>query len=280
MFHGVTPGTEKTLLLMGIVNLTCDSFSGGGFMSAESAVEHALALLNDGADMLDIGAESTRPGSTEIPADEEIKRLTPVVSALLTKHPDLLISVDTRHSRTAEEMLKLGVKIINDVSALRFDSGMKEVLQKYPQSQVILCHSRGTPENMTDSRFSDYGESVVKTICNELLDIAEHSGIAIDRFIFDPGFGFAKTPEQQLQMMHDAAIFTRTLGKVLFGISRKSFIGKATGEDDPVRRSGSTLAGELHLASCGAAILRTHDVKQLRDALTFLNKIQEVKTCC
>lgn len=265
---------------MGIVNLTCDSFSGGGFLSADDAVKHALALLDDGADILDIGAESTRPGASEIPAEEEIRRLTPVVSALLEKHPDILLSIDTRHSRTAESMLRLGAKIINDVSGLRFDPDMTEVLKKYPQSRIVLCHSRGTPENMTESRFTDYPSGVVQTICDELLAAAEASGIAQERFIFDPGFGFAKTPEQQLEMMRDAEIFTGRLKNVLFGISRKSFIGKATGEDDPVRRNGSTLAGELFLASCGAAVLRTHDVRQLRDALKFLSKIREVKTCC
>ena len=115
----------------------------------------------------------------------------------------------------------------------------------------------------------------METICRELLEAAEKSGLSRERIIFDPGFGFAKTPEQQLNMLQRSKVFVERLGQVLFGISRKSFLGKITGEDNPVRRSGSTLAGELHLVSCGAAILRTHDVKQLHDALIVLKAIRE-----
>lgn len=275
MFSGANFRIKDSLLLMGIVNVTDDSFSDGGFLSSESAVNHALQLLSDGADILDIGAESTRPGASEVPADEEIKRLTPVVKSLLEKYPDTVISIDTRHSQTAEKMLELGVKIINDVSGLKFDSGMVDVLKKYPESKLVLCHSRGTPDNMMSETLCSYGSDVVETICDELLEAAEKSGLSRERIIFDPGFGFAKTPEQQLDMLRRSDIFVERLGKVLYGISRKSFLGKITGESIPVRRNGSTLAGELHLVSCGAAILRTHDVKQLHDALTILKAIRE-----
>ena len=276
MFSGANFSNNDSVLLMGIVNLTCDSFSGGGFLSPESAVEHAFELLTDGADILDIGAESTRPGASEVPADEEIRRLTPVVTALLEKAPETIISIDTRHSQTAEKMLELGAKIINDVSGLKFDSRMAEVLKKYPASQLVLCHSRGEPDNMMSAENCSYALSVVETVCSELLEAAEKSGIARERIIFDPGFGFAKTPEQQLDMMRHAKTFVERLNPVLFGISRKSFLGKLTNESVPHRRNGSTLAGELHLVSCGAAVLRTHDVKQLRDALTVLKAIREV----
>ena len=260
---------------MGIVNVTDDSFSGGGFLSSDCAVNHSLQLLADGADILDIGAESTRPGALEVPAEEEIKRLTPVVTSLLEKYPDTVISIDTRHSQTAEKMLELGAKIINDVSGLKFDSRMTDVLKKYPESKLVLCHSRGEPDNMMLKEHCSYGSDVVETICRELLEAAEKSGLSRERIIFDPGFGFAKTPEQQLNMLQRSKVFVERLGQVLFGISRKSFLGKITGEDNPVRRSGSTLAGELHLVSCGAAILRTHDVKQLHDALIVLKAIRE-----
>ena len=275
MFSGTNFRQKDSLLLMGIVNVTGDSFSDGGFLSPESAVNHALQLLSDGADILDIGAESTRPGALEVPAEEEIKRLTPVVKSLLEKYPDTVISIDTRHSQTAEKMLELGVKIINDVSGLKFDSGMVDVLKKYPESKLVLCHSRGEPDNMMLKKHCSYGSDVVESICSELLEAAEKSGLSRERIIFDPGFGFAKTPEQQLDMLRRSDIFVERLGKVLFGISRKSFLGKITEENDPIRRNGSTLAGELHLVSCGAAILRTHDVKQLRDALTVLKAIGE-----
>ena len=275
MLSGANDRNKNSLLLMGIVNVTDDSFSGGGFLSSECAVNHALQLLSDGADILDIGAESTRPGALEVPAEEEIKRLTPVVTSLLEKYPDTVISIDTRHSQTAEKMLELGAKIINDVSGLKFDSRMTDVLKKYPESKLVLCHSRGEPDNMMLKEHCSYGSDVVETICRELLEAAENSGLSRERIIFDPGFGFAKTPEQQLNMLQRSNVFVERLGQVLFGISRKSFLGKITGEDNPVRRSGSTLAGELHLVSCGAAILRTHDVKQLHDALIVLKAIRE-----
>ena len=275
MFSGTNFRQKDSLLLMGIVNVTGDSFSDGGFLSPESAVNHALQLLSDGADILDIGAESTRPGATEVPAEEEIRRLTPVVTSLLEKYPDTIISIDTRHSQTAEKMLELGVKIINDVSGLEFDSRMVDVLKKYPASQLVLCHSRGEPDNMMSEIHCTYDSDVVETICRELLEAAEKSGLSRERIIFDPGFGFAKTPEQQLDMLRRSEIFVERLGKVLFGISRKSFLGKLTGESIPIRRNGSTLAGELHLISCGAAVIRTHDVRQLRDALTVSRAIRE-----
>ena len=275
MLPGANDRNKNSLLLMGIVNVTDDSFSGGGFLSSDCAVNHSLQLLADGADILDIGAESTRPGALEVPAEEEIKRLTPVVTSLLEKYPDTVISIDTRHSQTAEKMLELGAKIINDVSGLKFDSRMTDVLKKYPESKLVLCHSRGEPDNMMLKEHCSYGSDVVETICSELLEAAEKSGLSRERIIFDPGFGFAKTPEQQLNMLQRSKVFVERLGQVLFGISRKSFLGKITGEDNPVRRSGSTLAGELHLVSCGAAILRTHDVKQLHDALIVLKAIRE-----
>ena len=275
MLPGANDRNKNSLLLMGIVNVTDDSFSGGGFLSSDCAVNHSLQLLADGADILDIGAESTRPGALEVPAEEEIKRLTPVVTSLLEKYPDTVISIDTRHSQTAEKMLELGAKIINDVSGLKFDSRMTDVLKKYPESKLVLCHSRGEPDNMMLKEHCSYGSDVVETICRELLEAAEKSGLSRERIIFDPGFGFAKTPEQQLNMLQRSKVFVERLGQVLFGISRKSFLGKITGEDNPVRRSGSTLAGELHLVSCGAAILRTHDVKQLHDALIVLKAIRE-----
>ncbi len=275
MFSGTNFRQKDSLLLMGIVNVTGDSFSDGGFLSPESAVNHALQLLSDGADILDIGAESTRPGATEVPAEEEIRRLTPVVTSLLEKYPDTIISIDTRHSQTAEKMLESGVKIINDVSGLEFDSRMVDVLKKYPASQLVLCHSRGEPDNMMSEIHCTYDSDVVETICRELLEAAEKSGLSRERIIFDPGFGFAKTPEQQLDMLRRSEIFVERLGKVLFGISRKSFLGKLTGESIPIRRNGSTLAGELHLISCGAAVIRTHDVRQLRDALTVSRAIRE-----
>lgn len=254
-------------LLMGIVNVTGDSFSEGGLSAPETAVERALQLLADGADILDIGGESTRPGAEDVTGKVEISRLSPVISEILRQAPDAVISVDTRRAGTAGEMLGLGAKIINDVSMLRFDPEMPEVLRENPESILVLCHSRGTPQNMRFPEFCRYDGDVVEIVCNELLEAAEKSGVSRERIWFDPGFGFAKTVEQQIVMMQGTARMVKRLGNVLAGISRKSFIGEITGEKDPALRTGGTLAGELHLASCGAAVIRTHNVRMLRDAL-------------
>ena len=259
----------KKPLLMGIVNATGDSFSEGVLSSPDSAAERALRLLGQGADLLDIGGESTRPGSAEIPPQEEIRRLSCVVRRVLEAVPGAVLSIDTRHAETAEKMLEAGARIINDVSMLRFDPRMKDVLRAHPESLLVLCHSRGTPADMRDAKYLDYGDDVVSAVCGELLAAAERSGIDASRIIFDPGFGFAKSVDQQLEMMRRAGEFAARLGNVLFGISRKSFIGSVTGESDPAERRGGTLAGELHLAACGAAVIRIHDVKMLRDALVF-----------
>ena len=260
---------------MGIVNATGDSFSEGGFSSPESALTRALQLLEEGADILDIGGESTRPGAPEISPDEEIRRLMPVVSGLLEKKPGVWISIDTRHARTAEKMLESGVQIINDVSMLRHDPEMADVLKAFPGTGVILCHSRGNPENMDRKEYQDYGSDVVDTVCAELLEAVAGSGLEKNRILFDPGFGFAKTEAQNMELMRSADRLVSALGKVLFGISRKSFVGAVTGESEPAKRIGGTLAGELHLCRAGGAVIRTHNVKILREALLMQQALQK-----
>lgn len=262
---------------MGIVNVSGDSFSEGCLSAPDTAVERALQLLEEGADLLDIGAESTRPGAEEIPAEVEISRLERVIGEILQRKPQTVISVDTRHAKTAQLMLKSGAKIINDVSMLRFDPRMKEVLAEDPGCGLVLCHSRGTPLDMKNRLHCRYNGDVVEIVCEELLEAAAGSGVDPERIWFDPGFGFAKTFEQQITMMQNAERFVERLGNVLFGISRKSFIGEITGEKTPAARIGGTLAGELHLVSCGAAVIRTHNVKLLKDALKMTAAVKNRK---
>lgn len=266
---------DKKPLLMGIVNSTGDSFSEGGLSSPESALKRAFLLLEEGADILDMGGESTRPGAPEITPEEEIRRLLPVVTGVLEKKPETVISIDTRHARTAEEMLAAGARIINDVSMLRHDPEMVDVLNKFPESILVLCHSRGVPENMQEPRFLDYGTDIVKTVSAELLAAAEASGLRKERIIFDPGFGFSKTFEQNMILMRKADQLVRRLGPVLFGISRKSFVGMVTREAEPAERVGGTVAGELHLCRSGGVVIRTHNVKVLRAALLMQQALQE-----
>ena len=277
MFHFRQYSAPKELpLIMGIVNATGDSFSEGPGSAPESALDRALRLLADGADLLDIGGESTRPGAREIPPEEEIDRILPVIRGVRAACPDAVLSVDTRKSEVAAAVIECGVEIINDVSMLRYDAALARVTAE-GGAALVLSHSRGTPETMRSSVYHDYGADVVATVAAELAAAkrtALEAGVAEENLIFDPGIGFAKTPEQDWELLRRSGEFRR-LGPVLVGMSRKSFLGKFLNRPDPADRLGGTIAAALHLAGCGVEILRVHDVRQLRDALLVRAKLQE-----
>lgn len=277
MFHFRQYSAPKELpLIMGIVNATGDSFSEGPGSAPESALDRALRLLADGADLLDIGGESTRPGAREIPPEEEIDRILPVIRGVRAACPDAVLSVDTRKSEVAAAAIECGVEIINDVSMLRYDAALTRVTAE-GGAALVLSHSRGTPETMRSSAYHDYGADVVATVAAELAAAkrtALEAGVAEENLIFDPGIGFAKTPEQDWELLRRSGEFRR-LGPVLVGMSRKSFLGKFLNRPDPADRLGGTIAAALHLAGCGVEILRVHDVRQLRDALLVRAKLQE-----
>lgn len=277
MFHFRQYSAPKELpLIMGIVNATGDSFSEGSGSAPESALDRALRLLADGADLLDIGGESTRPGAREIPPEEEIDRILPVIRGVRAACPDAVLSVDTRKSEVAAAAIECGVEIINDVSMLRYDAALARVTAE-GGAALVLSHSRGTPETMRSSAYHDYGADVVATVAAELAAAkrtALEAGVAEENLIFDPGIGFAKTPEQDWELLRRSGEFRR-LGPVLVGMSRKSFLGKFLNRPDPADRLGGTIAAALHLAGCGVEILRVHDVRQLRDALLVRAKLQE-----
>ena len=277
MFHFRQYSAPKELpLIMGIVNATGDSFSEGPGSAPESALDRALRLLADGADLLDIGGESTRPGAREIPPEEEIDRILPVIRGVRAACPDAVLSVDTRKSEVAAAAIECGVEIINDVSMLRYDAALARVTAE-GGAALVLSHSRGTPETMRSSAYHDYGADVVATVAAELAAAkrtALEAGAAEENLIFDPGIGFAKTPEQDWELLRRSGEFRR-LGPVLVGMSRKSFLGKFLNRPDPADRLGGTIAAALHLAGCGVEILRVHDVRQLRDALLVRAKLQE-----
>lgn len=277
MFHFRQYSAPKELpLIMGIVNATGDSFSEGPGSAPESALDRALRLLADGADLLDIGGESTRPGAREIPPEEEIDRILPVIRGVRAACPDAVLSVDTRKSEVAAAAIECGVEIINDVSMLRYDAALARVTAE-GGAALVLSHSRGTPETMRSSAYHDYGADVVATVAAELAAAkrtALEAGVAEENLIFDPGIGFAKTPEQDWELLRRSGEF-RWLGPVLVGMSRKSFLGKFLNRPDPADRLGGTIAAALHLAGCGVEILRVHDVRQLRDALLVRAKLQE-----
>ena len=262
-------------LLMGIVNATGDSFSEGAASDASTALDRALRLLDDGADLLDLGGESTRPGSREIPAAEELNRILPLVRELKRLRPDVVLSIDTRKSEVARAAIGCGAEIINDVSMLRCAPDMADIVAA-GGAALVLNHSRGTPETMRSPELCTYRD-VVAEVKSELADAAQtarQAGVAQENILCDPGFGFAKTPDQDWTLLRRIAEF-RSLGPVLAGVSRKSFLGHLLCQPDPRQRLGGTTAAALFLADAGVEILRVHDVRQIGDALRVHRKLRE-----
>ena len=249
--------------VMGIVNVTGDSFSEGSASAPESAVERALALFEDGADILDLGAESTRPGAVPVTPAEECARLLPVLQKLRAALPFCPLSVDTRHGETARAALENGADIINDVGMGRDETLLASVAQY--GAVLVLCHSRSTPEDMQKELYTSYPAGVRNEVERELLCACEKAfsaGVAKEKIWLDPGIGFAKTADQCRELIREAALFSKEY-PWLWGISRKSFMGGKVEE-----RGAQTLDLELFLARSGVAVLRTHDVRQLRKAMT------------
>jgi dihydropteroate synthase len=256
-------------VIFGILNVTPDSFSDGGrFISPEAALAQADQLLTDGAHVLDIGGESTRPGNEPVGIEVELGRVLPVVQALVRRHPGVPVSVDTVKSEVARAVLDAGAAIINDVSGFRLDPAMATVAAG-GGAGVVLMHSRGTVATMARLDHAEYSPDVVSEVGGELasaLDGALTGGVAAERIVLDPGFGFAKTSEQNLLLLDQLAAL-RSLGRpILVGPSRKRFLGSVTGrevgERDPATAAACVLAWER-----GARLFRVHNVGQTRDAL-------------
>lgn len=252
-------------LLMGILNVTPDSFSDGGrHFTVQSAVDHAMRMEDEGADILDIGGESTRPYSLPVDADEELNRIVPVLEHLQSRI-QIPISIDTMKARVARAAIDLGAEIINDVSGLEADPEMMEVAL---QTEVGICamHMQGTPQTMQDNPHYD---DVVEDILGYLLARKESllkSGIAFERICLDPGIGFGKTHEHNIELIQNAARFHETGAPILVGHSRKGFIAKLLGSKDTPRAIG-TLGVSLSLALQRIQILRIHDVAEHKQAL-------------
>ncbi len=250
---------------MGIVNVTPDSFSDGGqFDSVSAAVEHALRLAEEGADILDVGGESTRPGAAAVPLDEELRRVVPVVREL-ARRARVPISIDTSKAEVARQCLDAGAVIVNDISGLTFDADMPRVCRESPCG-VIVMHIQGTPQTMqVEPRY----DNVVAEVCQHFsrrLDDLEAAGITRERIVLDPGIGFGKTAEHNLQLLSHISDFHALGRPVLIGHSRKRFLKKVLGREIEERDAG-TLGVSIALASQGTDILRVHDVRATRDAL-------------
>lgn len=260
--------TDGRALVMGIVNVTPDSFSDGGrFERLDSALAHGLALVEQGADLLDIGGESTRPGADDVSVDEELERVIPVVEAL-ARETDKPISIDTSKPPVMSAAVAAGACMINDVNALRADDAL-ETAAGLPVP-VCLMHMQGRPRTMqADPRYVDVVDDV-REFLRKRLESCRRAGIDDDRLIVDPGYGFGKTLEHNLTLLRRQTELLALDCPLLIGISRKSMLGALTGRKVASERLSASLAAAVIAAQRGASILRVHDVAETVDALTVL----------
>lgn len=248
--------------VMGILNVTPDSFSDGGkYLNKDHAVKQALRMQEDGADIIDIGGESTRPGAEKISVKEEIGRVVPVIEALANKIK-IPISIDTYKSEVAEAALMAGASIVNDISSLRFDKKMPEVAARH-NVPVIIMHIKGTPKNMQKNPAYVALIPEITDYLREGIRIARNAGIADDRIIIDPGIGFGKTVEHNLEIINRLNEFTGLEKPILLGPSRKAFIGKILGGLPVTERLEGTAAAVAIGIFNGANIVRVHDVREM-----------------
>lgn len=254
---------ELRSLIYGVLNVTPDSFfDGGRYFDSQEAVARARKLLDDGADVIDIGGESTRPGADDISAEDQLGRILPVIEAL---RDAAVISVDTRSAAVARAVCDRGVRIINDVSGLS-DPEMPGVVREYDAS-IIIMHSRGTPKTMQDAPCYDDVTAEVKSVLKMKIADAERAGIAAEKIMIDPGIGFGKRVEDNVALLSSLDEIV-ALGKpVLVGISRKSFLKSLGAGETPDDRLAGTLAATVVAWQKGARLFRTHDVLPTRRAL-------------
>lgn len=264
--------TKKTYI-MGVLNVTPDSFSDGGlYLDKERTVERAHKLTEEGADIIDIGGESTRPGSDPVSLEEELKRVIPVIQAI-SKEIKIPISIDTYKAEVARRALDVGASMVNDISGLRFDSDMPEVVAEY-KVPVIIMHIKGRPRDMQQN-------PQYKALIPEIMDylrmsmrLAYKFGIPEDMIIIDPGIGFGKTFEHNLEIIKNLKEFTLLQMPVAIGVSRKAFIGKILGNAPPAERLEGTAAAVAISIFNGANIVRVHDVKEMSKVAKVVDAIK------
>ncbi|MBM4351409.1 MAG: dihydropteroate synthase [Deltaproteobacteria bacterium] len=260
---------------MGVLNITPDSFSDGGlFFDKTKAIAHGLKMVEEGADIIDIGGESTRPGSKPLGLEEELRRVLPVIEAL-SKETDVPISIDTYKSEVARRAIEAGAEIINDISGLHFDPELARVAAK-ENTPVVLMHIRGTPETMQkDVHYGSLFSEIIAYL-NEGIRRVESAGVAPEQIVVDPGIGFGKTLEDNLLLIKHLSEF-RILGKpILLGTSRKSFIGKIL-DAQPDQRLEGTLSSIAIGVLNGAHIIRSHDVLQAKRAIAVADAIRRAE---
>ncbi|MDT7951155.1 MAG: dihydropteroate synthase [Acetobacteraceae bacterium] len=259
---------------MGIVNVTPDSFSDGG-RTPSQAVDLGLEMLDDGAAIIDVGGESTRPGATPVSPDEEQRRVLPVIEALARR--GAMVSVDTRHASTMVRAAQSGARIINDVSGLTFDAKAVETVASLA-CPVVIMHMRGTPETMNSlAHYADVTTEVYAELTDRV-NAAVRAGVARERVAVDPGFGFAKNAQQSADLLRNLALFVNLRCPIIAGLSRKRFVGALAGVDLAAERDAASIAAGLFAVERGASVLRVHNVRATVHALrvwTELNRVTE-----
>lgn len=269
-FNSWLKSPNKTLI-MGILNITPDSFSDGGkFLDSQVAANHAIKMIENGADMIDVGGESSRPGAKPVLIDEELKRILPVIKAIREKS-DCLISVDTYKSKVAEAALNLGADLINDISSLSFDGKMAGVISAY-KVPLVLMHMQGVPENMQLNPLYVNIINDLITFFKSKISIAKEAGVSNNMIILDPGIGFGKRVDDNFEIIRELKQICNMGYPILLGTSRKSFIGDTLGLPINDRLEG-TLASVAIGVLNGAKILRVHDIIEVRRTVTIVERI-------
>lgn len=257
--------------VMGILNVTPDSFfDGGHYQNVENAIAHGLQMVEEGADIIDIGGESTRPGANPLPILEECERVLPVIEAL-RKETSIPISIDTRHAQVMQAALNAGANIVNDINALR-DPGAIEIVA-YQQAIACLMHMQGTPEKMQESpKYNDVAQEIYDFLAERIL-VCEQNGILRKNIWIDPGFGFGKLLPHNLKLLGELSFFQSLGCPIVIGLSRKSFLGEILNMPVEQRLYGS-LAGTVIALLQGAAIIRTHDVAATKQVLAVVSAVE------
>ena len=265
------PPATRRPLVMGVLNVTPDSFSDGGrFAGTDAAVAHAREMVAAGTDLIDVGGESTRPGSQRVPADEQIRRVVPVISQIRTL--PATISIDTTRSAVAEVALEAGAHLVNDISAGRDDPALLPLVARRG-APVVLMHMQGTPQTMQDSpTYQDVMGEVVGFL-RDRIAAASSAGVDAARILIDPGIGFGKTMAHNLELLRRQRELLSLGRPVVIGTSRKGFLGKITNEAEPARRVFGTAACVAWSVANGAAIVRVHDVGPMKQVVDTIRAI-------
>ncbi len=260
------------VLVMGVLNITPDSFyAGGRYTRPGDAIKHGLRMAQEGADIIDIGGESSRPGSRFISSTEELERVLPIIEGVHRKS-DVLLSVDTTKAAVAEEAITCGASIVNDISALRFDPKMAKVIGE-SERFVILMHMLGTPETMQINPTYTDPVNEIKAFLGERIEAAVNFGIDNERIIIDPGIGFGKRLQHNLALLKELSRFATLRAPILVGLSRKSFLGKLLDLPSEERLEGTIAANAIAIAN-GADIIRVHDVKEGRRTADVAHRLR------